>query len=145
MDNPERDLEEREAGLELVLFSIIIVFYFSYAVHNITLLVLPSFSLSPFPFPSFSLPLSPLLSSFFLPFLTTTFPPTRQHFATLIGLCGCFLQLDLPSAKDEDKKKNFFLFYSHTQTKNWTRWSSSPFNGHWREVIFFSSFLTSSI
>lgn len=110
MDNPERDLEERETGLELVLFSIIIVFYFSYAVHNITLLVLPSFSLSPFPFPSFSLPLSPpLLSSFFLPFLTTTFPPTRQHFATLTGLCGCFLQLDLPSAKDEDKKKKFLF------------------------------------
>ena len=70
MDNPERDLEEREAGLELVLFSIIIVFYFSYAVHNITLPVLPSL---PFLFrPSSNLSLLVLLSHHpFLPFLIT--------------------------------------------------------------------------
>lgn len=83
MDNPERDLEERETGLELVLFSIIIVFYFSYAVHNITLLVLPSFSLSPFPFPSFSLP--PSLSS---PFFLLSSLPNHYPSSYSTALCN---------------------------------------------------------
>lgn len=58
------------------LFFIILLFIFCfYAVHNITLPVLPSLSLSPFPFPSFSQPLSlspPPLSS--LPSLPHYYP-----------------------------------------------------------------------
>lgn len=77
MDNPERDLERDWAGTCFI--SYFLLFYYSffcfYAVHNITLPVLPSLSLSPFPFPSFSQPLSLSLFLPFLPFLTTI-PPT---------------------------------------------------------------------
>ena len=111
MDNPERDLEERERlGWNLFYFPLLLFFIFLMLFITSHYLSYPLSLSLPFLFrPSPSLPLSHLLSSFFLPFLTTILPPTRQHFATLTGLCGCFLRLDLLSAKDEDKKK-IFLF-----------------------------------